>query len=356
MFEIQVDRADIRRAQVVERPMPELQDGEARLEIDRFALTTNNVTYAATGDVIGYWRFYPSGVEGQGIVPVWGFARVVDSRADCLAVGTRLYGFWPMASHVVIQPQARGASAVMDSAAHRRDLPPVYNTYRRAGDPAPEADARRAVFQPLLVTSYLLYDFLEDNHWFGAEQIIIGSASSKTGLGLCLYLAEARPTGPEVIGLTSSANTTFVDRLNACDQVVNYDTLETGIRQVPSVYVDMAGNADIRSRLHHHLGDNMTYSCAVGTSHWDKFKPTGDLPGAKPRFFFAPSQIEKRRADWGPGVIDARLEEAWRRVADQSDRWMQIESASGPAAILNAWRELAAGNVTPDRAMVLTPA
>ena len=53
----------------------------------------------------------------------------------------------------------------------------------RGGD-----DHLRALLQPLLATSYLLFDWLMDNDCFGAEQIIIGSASSKTGLGLCKYL------------------------------------------------------------------------------------------------------------------------------------------------------------------------
>lgn len=347
-FEIHTDSSDIRKAHLVDTPVPVAGPGQAVVRIEGFALTTNNVTYAATGDVIGYWKFFPTGIKGQGIVPVWGFARVTDSQSETLKTGDRLYGFFPMASHMVITPTARGSSNVIDAAHHRKDLPIVYNTYRRVEAADPASDARRALFQPLLVTSYLLFDFLADNQWFGAAQIIIGSASSKTGLGLAKYLAEARPDGPDVVGLTSAANHDFVAGLNACDRIAHYDNLEADIAKRPSVYVDMAGNADVRSRLHRHLGENMVYSCAVGTSHWDKFAPTGDLPGAKPRFFFAPSQIEKRRADWGPGAIDRKLDAAWRRIADNSADWMQIRTGANSADALATYRDLANGIMQPE--------
>ena len=116
-------------------------------------------------------------------------------------------------------------------------------------------------------------------------------------------MAEQEQRSFRIVGLTSESNRAFVDGLNACDQVATYDEIET-ISTDPSVYVDMAGNAEVKSHLHHHLGDNMHYSAAVGTSHWDKFAQPKDLPGARPKFFFAPEQIRKRREEWGPGVIE----------------------------------------------------
>ena len=58
-----------------------LADGEARLRIDAFALTSNNVTYAAFGEAMKYWQFFPCGDAAWGCIPVWGFAEVVESRA-----------------------------------------------------------------------------------------------------------------------------------------------------------------------------------------------------------------------------------------------------------------------------------
>ena len=36
-----------------------LQDGEIRVQVDRFALTSNNITYAAMGEMLQYWQFFP---------------------------------------------------------------------------------------------------------------------------------------------------------------------------------------------------------------------------------------------------------------------------------------------------------
>jgi len=50
------------------------------MHVDLFSLTANNVTYGAAGDFLQYWRFYPTGEEGWGRVPVSGLATAVESR------------------------------------------------------------------------------------------------------------------------------------------------------------------------------------------------------------------------------------------------------------------------------------
>lgn len=350
--QIHTTKADILNTRCVELPTPRLRDGQALLKIDGFALTANNVTYAATGDVLNYWKFFPTGDPDLGIVPVWGFAEVVASDSPALAVGDRLYGFLPMASHLIMSAEARGENMVRATCPHRAELPPVYNTYVRANVADRQEDARRAIFHPLLATSYLLSDFLKDNDFFGAAQVIVGSASSKTGLGLCHYLNDL-DGAPDVIGLTSTGNMAFVAGLGTCTEIVSYDDLSK-ISQRPSVYVDMAGNADVRNRLHHHLGDHLRHSAAVGTSHWDKFRPTGKLPGARPTFFFAPAQIEKRRADWGPGEVERRIDAAWRRVADNSEIWMKIEHSDGLNAAQEIYLSIARGEIPPSEGQFIT--
>ena len=56
-----VDQADLRRSRWLERPAAPLAPGEVRLRIDRFALTSNNVTYGAFGEAMHYWDFFPTG-------------------------------------------------------------------------------------------------------------------------------------------------------------------------------------------------------------------------------------------------------------------------------------------------------
>ena len=103
-----VDRADYRTTKVVEFDPPELADGEVGVRVDAFGFTANNVTYAAAGDLIGYWTFFPvpevrdSGNWGR--VPLWGFADVIECRAEGLSEGERLFGYLPMSTELVITP------------------------------------------------------------------------------------------------------------------------------------------------------------------------------------------------------------------------------------------------------------
>lgn len=343
---ILVTQGDITKVRLDQIDKVVLRPGEARLRLESFALTANNVTYAATGFIIGYWKFFPSGIKGEGIVPVWGVARVEESLSEDLAVGARLYGFFPMAEELIMVPEKKPEGAVIDRAPHRAELPAVYNRYAPVRQTTAQDDHLRALLQPLLATSYLLFDWLKDNDWFGAKQIVIGSASSKTGLGLCKFLAEADSRPYRIVGLTSASNRGFVEGLNACDSVLGYGDIET-LDDVPTVYVDMSGNADVKIRLHTHLGDNVVHSAAVGTSHWDKFAQPQDLPGARPKFFFAPEQIRKRREEWGPGVIERQITEGWKRLAATASDWLDIVEHDGLAAAPDPYGRLALGNASP---------
>ena len=51
-----VDRQDLRETRTVHSPLPPLAEGAVLVAIDQFALMSNNVSYAISGDTIGYWR------------------------------------------------------------------------------------------------------------------------------------------------------------------------------------------------------------------------------------------------------------------------------------------------------------
>ncbi|MAD95255.1 MAG: hypothetical protein CML33_07140 [Rhodobacteraceae bacterium] len=48
----------------VTAPVLAPSDRQVRLRIERFALTANNVTYAASGFAIGYWQFFHVAEDG----------------------------------------------------------------------------------------------------------------------------------------------------------------------------------------------------------------------------------------------------------------------------------------------------
>lgn len=362
------DRRDLRRARweaVEAAPLPE---GAVRVCIDAFALTSNNITYAAFGEAMSYWAFFPTGDAATGLVPVWGFGTVVESRAAGLPEGERLYGYWPIASHVTLQPDKVRESGFVDAAAHRARLPAVYNRYRRcAADPGYVAtlEAEQALLQPLFSTAFLIDDFLHDQGVFGARQVILSSASSKTAYATAFCLAR-RGGDVSAVGLTSPANADFVRGLGCFASVVPYAQIETMDASVPTVFVDFNGSPAVRGAVHGRFGEQLRYSCAVGVTDWAAFAAKGpgaekggekggekgaSLPGPKPVFFFAPSQIEKRTADWGAAGLQARIGEAWgafvHRVSDPAQPWLRVVQGRGPEAIAKVYADLAAGHVDP---------
>lgn len=354
-----VQRSDLRSCKFALAPGADeidLQPGQILLAIDRFAFTSNNVTYAAFGEAMSYWGFFP-GPEGWGRIPVWGFADVIASRHDAIKVGERVYGYLPMSTHVVLQPDRVSDAGFIDGAPHRSALHSVYNRYvRTAADPAYDAsrESEQMLLQPLFTTSFLIEDFLADNQFFGARAVALSSASSKTAYGLAFCLSRRPQPRPEVIGLTSAGNAAFVRGLGCYDRVVTYERIASISAEMPLVYVDMSGNAGVRSDVHHHFGENLKHSCVVGGTHWEKRGPPANLPGAQPKFFFAPDQIKKRTADWGPGGLQQRLGGAWKAFLGQLGGWMKVTRGNGPQAVERVYLEMLEGRARPDAGHVLS--
>lgn len=354
--ELWVDRKDFRETRIVQREMPPLGEGQVRVAIDMFGLTANNVSYAVVGESIGYWGFYPA-QDNWGKVPVWGCGNVVESSCADVRAGERLWGFFPMASHVDLVPGKIREDQFIDTAEHRQALPPLYNGYRRTGA-EPEflrkMEVERCLLFPLFITSFVLYDRLVDNAFFGAAQVVIGSVSSKTGFGLAQMLHDDADVAQSVIGVTSPSNVDFVRRLDCCDQVVIYGE-ENGIdASLPTAYVDMSGDVKLTRALHRHCGDKLVESCIVGATHWEEGGDPGELPGARPEFFFAPAQIAKREKDWGPGVAMARAGEASALVAAKVKDEMVVEWTRDAESLRALWLKLLDNEVSARRGQMVS--
>ena len=352
---IEVARTSLETTRVVEDLNVPLADGDARLRVETFGFSANNVTYAVMGEAMRYWQFFPAAEPDPGDetvwgrIPVWGFGVVDETRSDAVVVGERLFGYFPMGPELIVTPGRGGARTVADVSAHRADLPSAYNSFQRCQDDpiyAPDREDLQMLLYPLFFTSFVIDDFLEDNQDFGASQIVISSASSKTASGEA-FLAHAR--GCTVVGLTSAANHAFVEGLDCYDQVLTYDEVAS-LKRERSVFVDVAGNRDVVFDVHTHLGDLLSHSMIVGVSHWDHETTsdlTGGLPGPTPAFLFAPTQITKRTADWGPDGLTERVGVSWSRFTDWISTWLEIETFTGTDEVLAAYRTVLSGAIDP---------
>ncbi|MCP5272679.1 MAG: DUF2855 family protein [Burkholderiaceae bacterium] len=353
----QVRRQALAETRCVQREAAPLADGQVRVRVDRCAYTANNITYAAFGEAMHYWDFYPTGDADWGNIPVWGFGDVVQSLHPGVAVGERLYGYWPSASHAVLAPTRLRAAGFADGSAHRASLPAVYNQLLRCNqDPLYTRDSEdlQALLRPLFTTSWLIDDFLADEAFFGAARVLLSSASSKTANATAALL-HARG-GVEVVGLTSPANSAYCERLGAYHRVLAYDDLETLAPDAPAVYVDFAGNGALRRRVHAHL-PALAYSCSVGGTHVDQLAGARDLPGPRPVLFFAPVQVKKRLDEWGPEAFEQRLAEAWRahlaRVTAGPAPWVRVVAHAAPEGLAALHARVLGGRDDPEVGCVM---
>lgn len=346
------DKTALNHTRTVKSPLAPLQPGEAILRIDRVAVTTNNITYAAFGDAMRYWDFFPTGEAAWGHMPAWGFAEVVESDVEGVAVGERFYGYWPIATHLRMQPVRVTKRGFYDGAEHRQELTSAYNQYTRTSTDAayrPSDENYQMLVRPLFITSFMLADFLQDNAFFGAKRILYSSASSKTAYGTAFCLTEQ--DGIEQLGLTSSRNRDFVQGLGCYQDAVVYENLETLDSSIPTLYVDFSGEDALRARVHHHFGEALVYDCYAGSAQNTHYLTESNLPGPVPAPYFAPIQIRKRNADWGPEVVNQKFNAAQRafidRISDASKPWVQLAEHQGFGAAQALVKDLCAGRIDP---------
>lgn len=342
---------------------PALAAGDVCLAIDRFAFTANNVTYGAVGEQIGYWRFFPPTLEADdhtrwGMIPVWGFATVTASEHADIQVGERVYGYLPMATEWVMRPGQVSAGRWVDTSAHRADLPPVYNSYQRLTDGPADAvrDNLTALLMPLYGTAFCLVDALSEQNFHGATQVLIGSASSKTSLGLAYGLrqlpAERRP---KVVGLTSPGNRAFLESIDLYDQIVTYDGLDNVDSGLDTVIVDMSGNRPVLSQLHQTLGERMRWCHYVGLTHIDAAADRASTPLIDERsgMFFAPGHIQRRSEALGSSEWNRQMQAFTNGAVAHAAGWLDVREIGGLEAFLPVYDAVIRGELNAREGLIV---
>ena len=363
--ELQTSKINLteRRIVTTDFNLDDLNEGEIIVEIESFAFTSNNVTYGVAGEMMGYWKFFPSTKDPEniwGCIPMWGFAKIKHSNNEELKTGERLFGYFPASNILVMKPIKVSQKTFIDGQDHRKDLPPVYNNYIRLNNEDSynkDNDNLRALLFPLHITSFCLCDYLQYEDYLGAEQIIIVSASSKTAIGLAQGLHREKGR-PEIVGLTSKRNLDFVKDLNSYDHVITYDELDNININIPAVMVDMAGNREILGKLHSSLGNKMIKCITVGMTHWDNETTADDTMGQlmnreRTEFFFAPDHIQKRISDWGTEGYNQKTSSFMDTRAEQSKSWMNIKEISGLDNFLSTYDNVIQGDINPNEGIIV---
>jgi hypothetical protein len=306
------------------------------------------------GEVMSYWDFFPA-EGGWGRVPMWGFAEVERSEAQGVDPATRLYGYLPPSSYLVVTPADVDGRGFVDASPHRSPLPSAYHRYLATGtDPfyRPDTEEMQMLLRPLFFTSFLIDDQLDDEGLATRGPVVMSSASSKTAIAAAFLLA--RREGVELVALTSSRSAAFVEGLEIYGRTVSYDAIDS-LERGPATFVDFAGNSDVRREVHSHYGEELAHSMAVGVTHWEEFTGgDGELPGPTPTIFFAPDRVVKRSKDWGAAGLERRVAEAWHPFCEWTGSWLDVVRGQGFEAVQRAYLDVLDGRVDPKTAHVLS--
>lgn len=357
-WQLIVDRQDPARARLVNAPSEPLPEGALRMRVERLALTANVLTYARSGDALGFWQLFPA-PGGWGCVPAWGHAVVEASTHADVQVGQRYFGLLPMASHWTMSA-ARSRAGLRDTSSHRAAINPVYNQYALSANADADALDAEALFRPLLITSFVLEHHVRVQRCFGAGELWITSASSKTALGLADRLQGLLP----LRGFSGEAHQHFVRASGCYDTLHPYEQLAeaaTAGAAQSVLLVDFSGDDALIRRIAQALSSRLVRVLRVGSTHWQRSASLGprvaEVRGEVTQdFFFGPEHIVRLVSEWGPHRFEQCLQEALARFAQRSAGWYHHERHAGAEGLLRAYTQLAAGALSPDRLCIVRPA
>ncbi len=341
----------LQESDIILEDQKELSQGQVRLQIERFAMTANNITYAVIGKQLKYWDFFPT-KDDHGKIPVWGLASVSQSKQPDLAVGDRFYGYYPMSTELIVSPGKVSPFGFTDMADHRQHLAPIYNNYTKMTKEFNPMDNHLCIFRPLYTTSFLNYDFLKRSDFYNAKQVILTSASSKTALGIAqLLMTNKDQHNIEVIGLTSDKNKGFVTDTKYYDTVLGYGDIDQ-IEKISSVTVDLSGNTTTLVNISEHLGDELAFISLIGLTDYSKTDRSVVLPNSK--FFFAPDVAVTFFKEHGRDEATKMIQTAMVNFIKDANNWINIQSIGSLEKLDPLYKEMLMGKVDPAVGHIVT--
>lgn len=342
-----VNKYDLFEITISEENIPISKKNEVIFEIERYAFTSNNITYAVIGDTLGYWNFFPA-EEPYGIVPVWGFAHVISSKNENIFEGDKFYGYFPMGRYLKVIPKNENSFGFVDDSNHRRKLPSVYNHYLKISNDVDKSVEYHPLIKPLFLTSFLNYFFLQDEKFFDCDQIILTSASSKTALSLAFLLSKYKSKDKKkIIAITSEKNMQFVSETKFYDTVLSYDNAEENLKRSKSVIVDFAGNSDYLKKLSDHLGEELKHVSLIGLADWSSKTNFKSIPNSK--FFFAPNHAEKRYREMGVKRTTFLADDLLKEFIMKIKNYIKLEYCNDPKELHKLYLKSLNGKIDPSK-------
>ncbi|KAK1660163.1 hypothetical protein BDP55DRAFT_561641 [Colletotrichum godetiae] len=394
----------------VDLALPQLGVSSVRVRTSLIGITSNNLSYAKLGDMLQWWNTWPVPLDAPtpyndrtewGIVPAWGFARVLESNIEGIPAKSLLYGYWPTSSHPVdlslVPSEPKGHFREVSE--HRQGLGSIYNRYNLVDESA-QSEEYRAWFanvSPIWNCGYVMNRFtfatdFEPVHPLGAgagewtekdadlsSAVVVNlSASSRTGRSFSWNLARDRKSGGGPLALLQA--TSAPESLKAGPKAsfeiktVNYNELATKdimdwiakLQPKRVVVADFGGRPKATEEFREAIKSTLPESTV-----FTNVQVGGEPKIMEPEEALKAMEIFKK---WGlvqlntTGIVDAGIvtegadkyfhgaESTFRRfledgsVADLELVWGS--GVGGTTGIEKAWENIIQGTLSPQKAWV----
>ncbi|KAK1977766.1 hypothetical protein LZ30DRAFT_730902 [Colletotrichum cereale] len=394
----------------VDIPMPRLAASCVRIRTSLIGITSNNFTYAKLGDMLQWWNAWPVPADGPapynnqdewGILPAWGFARVLESTIDAIPTGGLLYGYWPTSSHPVdmkLEP-AEPNGHFREISEHRKGLGNLYNHYNLVDESAQPEEFRAwfANVYPPWNGGYLMNRFTYPTDFKPAHPLGSGagewtdqdadlssavvvslSAASRTARSFTWNLARNRkPTnGPLALLQATSVPQSLTPAFESGFEIkaVNYDNLVSqevldwiaGFQPKRVIVADFGGPPKVTEKLRESVKTALPKSTVISTL----------LVGAEPKLLSPDEMIAMMESQkkWGTiklnttaaidaGILAEGAEQYHQENASAFERSLKdnivgdLELAwgsgvGGANGVEKAWEDLVKGTLSFKKAWV----
>ena len=363
-------------------------------KIVKGSMTANNKFYWSFGEKppFSFNKCYPINAKTSKLIEnhelsaegyvhpvVWGIAEVTSTTIEGVEVGSQYMAMLPIGESVSFaKAEVQGdGNIVVD----RPSTFAAYNNFVKIDTDNAMASSEYSdlalACMPGIVTGYGLYFRMLQYNCYGADNIVVTSASSKVALAMALYMkndSDKKFKDKKIIGYTSSSNIEFCKRTGLYDTVLSYDEV------LPSqeyVMIDIAGRGNVYTKNEKESGVDILKLLVIGNSSGtDNKKATFStfsyfamikmglamcgLP-AWVHSWMKPTQelyliwednsvMEK---EWGKEKYKKIQKDISFTFCKSAKEWMKVRLAMTEEEIMNAFEDILAGTVPPSEVITL---
>eukprot|EP00927_Polykrikos_kofoidii_P080152 TRINITY_DN77022_c0_g1_i1.p1 TRINITY_DN77022_c0_g1~~TRINITY_DN77022_c0_g1_i1.p1 ORF type:complete len:496 (-),score=63.70 TRINITY_DN77022_c0_g1_i1:25-1512(-) len=348
------------------RSVPELQERQVLLQVDKFSFSHLSLGYLLKGFLRSFAVFHqihPSSEDKTFRSGCWGIATILETNHSKVTAGTRLFGFFPPCRYAVCSVGAVVAPATPSDTARivlsSDDVPFNFSRFLECEvlDPGMCADPswddwRIAMKEPYTAAFYMDEQLLVETGMI--KRVIISCASAKTAIALA-YCLRMRGMA-NVIGVTSESHREFASSTDLYHEVISYDEVQSLPTNQCAVFVDFRCDEGLRQTIAKRLGTQLMCSMLVGPSTFQKKATELRFEQARGRevsFDEAAWRQRRRRvAEVTQTNRDETLRYSFAAFVERMRRHIRLRTVSGSSAFIEMYASVYSNLSPPGEAYI----